>query len=171
MKLFAAIGLFVLSLSLALVGVAQRTVWAPPPAHVLNLKYDAENHFAVIDQKTLSTYPGNPTVTVVADDKTFISSGRESDIRAWIADSSFTSIQIKDAETLELEPVSNFGIDQSLSPRGSDLWRDEANGKQKAELAVKNEHDAAVLIATDGRSPAPGQTCSRHRHRVGSRAR
>ena len=157
MKLFAAIGLFVLSLSLALVGVAQRTVWAPPPAHVLNLKYDAENHFAVIDQKTLSTYPGNPTVTVVADDKTFISSGRESDIRAWIADSSFTSIQIKDAETLELEPVSNFGIDQSLSPRGSDLWRDEANGKQKAELAVKNEHDAAVLIATDGRSPAPGQ--------------
>ena len=157
MKLFAAIGLFVLSLSLALVGVAQRTVWAPPPAHVLNLKYDAENHFAVIDQKTLSTHPGNPTVTVVADDKTFISSGRESDIRAWIADSSFTSIQIKDAETLELEPVSNFGIDQSLSPRGSDLWRDEANGKQKAELAVKNEHDAAVLIATDGRSPAPGQ--------------
>ena len=134
MKLFAAIGLFVLSLSLALVGVAQRTVWAPPPAHVLNLKYDAENHFAVLDQKTLSTFPGNPTVTVVADDKTFISSGRESDIRAWIADSSFTSIQIKDADTLELEPVSNFGIDQSLSPRGSDLWRDEANGKQQAEL-------------------------------------
>jgi hypothetical protein len=156
-KLFAAIGLFVLSLSLALVGVAQRTIWAPPPANVLTLEYDAENHFAVIDQKTLSTYPGNPTVTVVGDDKTFVSSARESDIRAWIADSSFTSIQIKDAETLELEPVSNFGFDLSLSPRGSDLWRDEANGKQKAELAVKNEHDAAVLIATDGRSPAPGK--------------
>ncbi len=146
-----------MSLSLALVGVAQRTIWAPPPANVLTLEYDAENHFAVIDQKTLSTYPGNPTVTVVGDDKTFVSSARESDIRAWIADSSFTSIQIKDAETLELEPVSNFGFDLSLSPRGSDLWRDEANGKQKAELAVKNEHDAAVLIATDGRSPAPGK--------------
>ena len=135
MKLFAAIGLFVLSLSLALVGVAQRTIWAPPPAHVLNLEYDAENHFAVIDQKTLSTYPGNPTVTVFGDEKTFISSARESDIRAWIADSSFTSIQTKASGTPELEPISNFGIDQSISPRGSDLWRDEANGKQKAELA------------------------------------
>jgi hypothetical protein len=156
-KLFAAIGLFVLSLSLALVGVAQRTIWAPPPANVLTLEYDAENHFAVIDQKTLSTYPGNPTVTVFGDEKTFVSSGRESDIRAWIADSSFTSIQVKDAETLELEPVSNFGIDLALSPRGSDLWRDEANGKQKAELVVTNEHDAAVLIATDGLSASPGK--------------
>jgi len=148
-----------LSLSLALVGVAQRTIWAPPPAHVLNLEYDAENHFALIDHKTLSTYPGNPTVTVFADKKTFVSSGREADIRAWIADSSFTSIQVKeaDAKILELEPVSNFGIDQSLSPRGSDLWRGEANGKQQAELAVKNELDAAVLIATDGSSPAPGK--------------
>lgn len=146
-----------MSLSLALVGVAQRTIWAPPPANVLSLEYDAENHFALIDQKTLSTYPGNPTVTVFGGEKTFVSSGRESDIRAWIADSSFTSIQVKDGETLELEPVSNFGIDLSLSPRGSDLWRDEANGKQKAELSVKNEHDAAVLIASDGRSAAPGK--------------
>lgn len=146
-----------MSLSLALVGVAQRTIWAPPPANVLTLEYDAENHFAVIDQKTLSTYPGNPTVTVFGDEKTFVSSGRESDIRAWIADSSFTSIQVKDAETLELEPVSNFGIDLALSPRGSDLWRDEANGKQKAELVVTNEHDAAVLIATDGLSASPGK--------------
>jgi hypothetical protein len=156
-KLFAAIGLFVLSLSLALVGVAQRTIWAPPPANVLTLEYDAENHFAIIDQKTLSTYPGNPTVTVFGDDKTFVSSARESDIRAWIADSSFTSIQVKDAESLELEPVSNFGLDLALSPRGSDLWRDEANGKQQAELAVTNEHDAAVLIATDGLSASPGK--------------
>ncbi len=146
-----------MSLSLALVGVAQRTIWAPPPAHVLNLEYDAENHFAVIDQKTLSTYPGNPTVSVFGDEKTFISSARESDIRAWIADSSFTSIQTKASGTPELEPISNFGIDQSISPRGSDLWRDEANGKQKAELAVTNEQEAAVLIATDGRSPAPGK--------------
>lgn len=146
-----------MSLSLALVGVAQRTIWAPPPANVLSLEYDAENHFALIDQKTLSTYPGNPTVTVFGGEKTFVSSGRESDIRAWIADSSFTSIQVKDGETLELEPVSNFGIDLSLSPRGSDLWREEANGKQKAELSVKNEHDAAVLIASDGRSAAPGK--------------
>lgn len=146
-----------MSLSLALVGVAQRTIWAPPPANVLSLEYDAENHFALIDQKTLSTYPGNPTVTVFGGEKTFVSSGRESDIRAWIADSSFTSIHVKDGETLELEPVSNFGIDLSLSPRGSDLWREEANGKQKAELSVKNEHDAAVLIASDGRSAAPGK--------------
>ena len=146
-----------MSLSLALVGVAQRTIWAPPPANVLTLEYDAENHFAIIDQKTLSTYPGNPTVTVFGDDKTFVSSARESDIRAWIADSSFTSIQVKDAESLELEPVSNFGLDLALSPRGSDLWRDEANGKQQAELAVTNEHDAAVLIATDGLSASPGK--------------
>ena len=146
-----------MSLSLALVGVAQRTIWAPPPANVLSLEYDAENHFAIIDHETLSTYPGNPTVTVFGDEKTFVSSARESDIRAWIADSSFTSIQVKDAESLELEPVSNFGLDLALSPRGSDLWRDEANGKQQAELAVTNEHDAAVLIATDGLSASPGK--------------
>jgi hypothetical protein len=139
------------------VGVAQRTIWAPPPANVLSLEYDAENHFAIIDHETLSTYPGNPTVTVFGDEKTFVSSARESDIRAWIADSSFTSIQVKDAESLELEPVSNFGLDLALSPRGSDLWRDEANGKQQAELAVTNEHDAAVLIATDGLSASPGK--------------
>ncbi len=159
MKLFAAIGLFVLSLSLALVGVAQRTIWAPPPAHVLAVEYDAQNRFAILDNATLSAYPGNPTVTVFSDTKTFVASGREADLRAWIDKSAFTSIQlVEDKKSkLSLEPLSNFGIDQRLAPRGSDLWRSEANGKQQASLVIENSQDVAVLVATDGFAPAPGR--------------
>ncbi len=53
MKLIAAIALFVLSLSLAVVGVAERTIWAPAPTKTLSVEFDSGYPYVVI--------PGDPS--------------------------------------------------------------------------------------------------------------
>ena len=84
MKLIAAIALFVLSLSLAVVGVADRTIFAPAPTKTLSVSFDSGYPYVVIPEATLGAFAGNPTVQVSGPKKAFIATGRESDIRAWL---------------------------------------------------------------------------------------
>ena len=76
MKLIAAIALFVLSLALAVVGVADRTIWAPEPTKTLSVEFDSGYPYVVIPEATLGTYAGNPTITVSGSKKAFIARKR-----------------------------------------------------------------------------------------------
>lgn len=155
MRLLIAIGLFMLSLALILVGVAQRTVWAPPANYKLAVNYDSGNAFVVIPKSTLSLYPGNPTVSVEGPRAVFLAGARESDIAGWIGNTSHTVIG-KAEKTNSLEATSVLGAGFNVSPVGSDLWRTAVVEKKKAKLSVSPSSDESVLVASDGVSPAPG---------------
>ena len=157
MRLLAAIGLFLLSLALLFVGVAQRTVWAPPSHQTLAIQYDATNPYVVIPNETLSTFSGIPTVTIVGPHKTFIASGREGDIKAWVADSAHTDVAVAKSEKPKLEVKSVFGTGPLANPSGSDLWRSSTSADNTAALTVDNIDGASVLIASDGFSAAPNK--------------
>ena len=158
MKLIAAIALFVLSLSLAVVGVAQRTIWAPAPTKTLSVEFDSGYPYVVIPEATLATYAGNPTIQVSGPKKAFIATGRESDIRAWLGRTSNSelSVETKSKKTT-LAVKSNFGNSDFANPRQSDLWRSEVTAVKSASLQVDKAENAGVLVAADGFTAAPGK--------------
>jgi hypothetical protein len=157
-KLIAAIGLFVLSLTFAVFGVAERTVLAPPPSKVLSLDFDAEAPYVVIPNATLSSFAGNPTIQAVGSNKAFIASGREADIRAWVGSASNSEVGVsKTSKEARLKLNSNLGNRSYASPRHSDLWRNEITALKSATLTVDSADGGAVLVASDGFALAPNR--------------
>lgn len=156
MRLLLAIGLFFLSLGLLLVGVAQRTILAPPPSHVASIEYDATNPYVIIPAEQLLTFDGVPTVTVSGAAQTFIATGRESDVRAWIGPASYTELAVEvDGEKSALAANSVVGATSYGNPNGSDLWRSSIAAKNSVSLRVTKDDANAVLIASDGYGSAP----------------
>lgn len=156
MRLLAAVGLFFLSLGMLFVGVAERTIWAPPASHNLSVSYDSTNPYVVVPTSTLGSFAGNPTIQVSGKSKAFIATGRESDILAWIDQAPHTELKVVSQNSVsKLQPNSIFGTGVLGSPAGSDLWRDSVSKELSASLQVANQDGAAVLIASDGMSGAP----------------
>ena len=156
MKLIAAIALFVLSLSFAVVGVAQRTILAPPPSKTLAIDFEPGSPYLVIPNSTLMAYAGTPTITVSGSKKAFISSGRETDVRAWIGEATNAELTVSGgAKKTQLEIKSNFGNESFANPKQSDLWRSEILAVKSASLEVDPADSAAVLVASDGFAYSP----------------
>lgn len=156
MRLLIAIGLFMVSLVLLLLGVAERTVWAPPPSYKLAVEFEAANPYVVISNETLAGHPGKPFVQAEGPRDVFIATGRESDIRSWVAASPYTEVAPNKKQTA-LEATSVAGSDPAISPIASDLWRTTVNQAKNATLLADPADSGAVLIASNGVLAAPGQ--------------
>jgi hypothetical protein len=155
MRLLIAIGLFLLSLAFLLVGIAQRTVWAPPASYKMAVNYEAANPFVVIPKATLELYPGEPTVSVSGPRGVFLATARENDIVAWVGESPHTVITSQENSD-KLEATSMPGAGSGYSPDGSDLWRSSTSEQKKAKLKVSPSSGEAMFVASDGASAAPG---------------
>lgn len=155
MRLLIAIGLFMLSLVFLMLGIAQRTVWAPPANYKMAVDYEAANPFVVIPKSTLELYPGEPTVSVAGPRTVFLAVARESDIVAWVGTSPHTTIT-KTEKAMELEATSIPGAGAGYSPVGSDLWRGSVSEQKQAKLKAHPADGEALLVASDGASAAPG---------------
>ena len=157
MRLLIAAAVFVVSITLAGLGLAQRTLWAPPPSVSMSAEFDHLSPFAVIPNSTLSLHPGKPTITVTGSTSgVFISSGREADILAFVGKSSKTELALSKNEA-KIEPKQELGTAGGFSPVGSDLWRDSVVGEESAKITLSTGDQAAVLIASNGLKAAPGQ--------------
>lgn len=155
MRLLIAIGLFLLSLAFLLVGIAQRTVWAPPASYKMAVNYEAANPFVVIPKATLELYPGEPTVSVSGPRAVFLATARENDIVAWVGESPRTMITSQENGN-KLEATSVPGAGSGYSPAGSDLWRSSTSEQKTAKLKVSPASGEAMFVASDGSSAAPG---------------
>jgi len=155
MRLLIAIGLFLLSLAFLLVGIAQRTVWAPPASYKMAVNHEAANPFVVIPKATLELYPGEPTVSVSGPRAVFLATARENDIVAWVGESPHTMITSQENSD-KLEATSIPGAGSGYSPAGSDLWRSSTSEQKSAKLKVSPSGGEALLVASDGASAAPG---------------
>ncbi len=155
MRLLIAVGLFMLSLVLMLLGVAERTVWAPPASYKLTVNYEAGNPYVLIPNSILGIHPGDPFVSASGPKNVFIAAARESDIAAWVGDSSHTNIAATKSKS-GLTATSVPGAGAAISPIGSDLWRVTRNAERSATLKVSATQGGGVLIASDGTGAAPG---------------
>ena len=156
MRFLVAAVLFVLSAILILTGLAQRTILAPPSQYTLSVESKSNAAYTVIPADVLAMHPGAVKVSVRGPAQAFVASGRESDILAFVADSSYAAL-LKDSVTKEIVAKTFIGSQPSVNPTNSDLWRAESTGQQTTSLKVSTKNEAAALVASDGIQLAPQQ--------------
>ena len=156
MRFLLAALLFILAISLLLLGVAQRTIWAAPDNFSVNLSLSSEHPYVVIPAKELALIPGDPIVSSFGGEQVFMAVGRESDVSAWIGLAShYRSVTSDDGLALGVREV--VGTSDFANPVGSDLWVSETLSEGFAEVQVPTGENLAVLIASDGFEEAPNR--------------
>lgn len=156
MRLLISVAMYLLSLTLILIGIAERTVWAPADTKVMTLTVDSVRPFIVVPSKILQLHEGTPVIKVSGPGHVFVATGRESDVHAWIGGTSKNNL-VYDKKSKTLDSVVVDGFKPSANPTGSDLWRTERSATSEVSTKVDVSAEAAVLVANDGTRPAPNE--------------
>ena len=154
MRFLTAAVLFVVSVLLILAGVAYRTIWVPPTHYTEIISIDTKNPLVTVSHSVISKYAGNPVVVASGPAKVQVAVGRQSDVAAWVGDTSHTLVNSNGDRP---RVVQTPGVGVFANPAGSDLWREETAGNSSAKIRVNTAEDAALLLSSDGISPAPQQ--------------
>jgi hypothetical protein len=156
MRFLLAALLFILAISLLLLGLAQRTIWAPPENFSVNLSVSGNQPYLVIPAEELALMPGDPVVGGIGEGKVFVAFGKQADVLAWVGQANHSeAVTSDDGTAIGVRDVAGTG--DLANPSGSDLWIGESLGEGFAELAVSSGENNAVLIASDGFEPAPSR--------------
>jgi hypothetical protein len=148
--------LFILAISLLLLGLAQRTIWAAPDNFSVNLSISAEYPYVVIPADELALMPGDPIVSAYGDQDVFLAVGRENDVSSWVGLASHSlSVTSEDGVAIGVQQV--VGTSDFANPVGSDLWVSETLSEGFAETQVPSGEKLAVLVASDGFEKAPNR--------------
>ncbi|MFM7013471.1 MAG: hypothetical protein ACKOXT_00560 [Actinomycetota bacterium] len=154
MRFLLATVLFIIAISLLLLGLAQRTIWAPPEEYSISLSLTADKPYLVIMPEQLALLPGDVTVTASGADSVFIAEGNSADVAAWIGESEhYEVIKNKSGSSLVIHEV--VGTEDFDSPIGSDLWQNEVVAQRFASLTVPEGSNRAIILASDGFDPTP----------------
>jgi len=154
MRFVIAAVLFILSTALILLGLAERTVLAPPSQYSASIELKQKAPYVVIPNAVLAMHPGTPRITAKNEGPAFVASGRESDVLAFVGKSPSLLLAV-DAKTKKLSNQQVAGYDASVNPTNSDLWRAENSAPQKTSLVASAKQEGAALVASDGVASAP----------------
>jgi hypothetical protein len=97
-----AIAAFLVAAVMIGVGIAQRTVWAPPSEVTASARVTNDAPYIVITGRTLTANAGQQTLRVGGTDARFVAYGRTADVMAWIGDEPYTRLGYQ-AETKTLK--------------------------------------------------------------------
>ena len=154
MRFLLAALLFILAISLLLLGLAQRTIWAPPDNFSVNLSVSGNKPYLVIPAQELALMPGDPVIGVSGEGDVFVAFGQEADVLAWVGQASHSeAVTSDDGTAIGVRDVAGTG--DLANPSGSDLWVNQAKGESFAEIVVPAGGKNAAIIASDGFEPAP----------------
>ncbi|MER3389086.1 MAG: hypothetical protein RJQ01_03550 [Microcella sp.] len=182
MRFIIAIVFFVVAVVGVGLGVAQRTVLAPPESVTSTVQLDSAATVTVIDGSALNAYEGRQTLTIsggvvappnsaaeppaegetedgeeqiAQTDRVVAAYGRTGDVLAWVGEARYTLVTFDDElRELVAQPVSG-SEDAVPDPFGSDLWYDDFTGEGELGITVNVPRDVSVLLASDGTLPAP----------------
>ncbi len=152
MRFVLAIVSFVIGLLLVGLGVAERTVFAPPSSIVAQTSSTTKAPVTVIPGSVLNANPGYQRITVSGSGKVFAAYGKTSDVDAWVGDARHRTLRY-DADQSRLV-ARTAGSDTTVpDPKGSDLWYQEY--EDAGQFTVRLPDDVSVLIVGEGSSAAP----------------
>ena len=154
MRFLIAATLFIVSISFLLLGLAQRTIWAPPAVFAVNLVGQEPQPYLIIPAEALAMMPGDVTISTSGSGQVFLAAGKDVDVMAWVAGTSHSIVE-SSVENQDLKVIENPGTGDFISPVGSDLWVSEFSGDSMGQLIVPEGQDLSVLVASDGLTPAP----------------
>ncbi|MCC3267062.1 hypothetical protein [Arthrobacter gengyunqii] len=150
-----AVPLIVIGVLLMLIGIGQRTVWAPPSTVTAAApSSEQEAPLTVISADVLTQHSEGVDVTVSADGPFLMAVGRADDVDAWVGDASVLRIGA-DGESLTSEVTE--GTATVPNPAGSDLWVSEQEIDDEVTFGWEPPAagDWQILLATDGTAAAP----------------
>ncbi|MBF4993554.1 hypothetical protein ITX31_05455 [Arthrobacter gandavensis] len=151
-----AVPLIVLGILMMLVGIGQRTIWAPPQTVTAQApEASGAAPVTVLESDLLASRPDGAEITVRSDDGVFLAVGRSADVDAWVDGAAVTRIGAGADDSLSAE--TSEGDASVPSPAGSDLWVSEesVDGELSYTWTEPAPGDWSVLIASDGTAPAP----------------
>ncbi len=155
MRFVIAIVMFVLAAVMITVGIAQRTVLAPPDAVSHAVEITGGAPITVISGATLNAIDGRQTIELDGAATIVAAYGRTVDVQQWVGESRHAVVEFDD-ETGELVSTIVDGDDAEVpDPFGSDLWLDDYREEGSMRLAVTVPSDVSFVIASDGIEPAP----------------
>ena len=158
LRLKIAIALAVLGLLLLGTGIGQRTIWRPPAQLTASVPAGvAPAPLTVISPDLLKTRDGQFSMTVKGTGPIQLAVARERDIAGWIGDAAHTTIGAANNEFTALSSASTEGAAEVPNPAGSDMWvaEEKATGELNYTWQAPGHGDWALLLSSDGKSPAP----------------
>ncbi len=156
MRVKTAVPIIVAGLLLMLLGIGQRTVWAPAETVTASVAQDAQAApVTVIEPGARGSADGAVEVTVTADGPFTLAVGRTSDVEAWVGEAAHLEVTGVSEDTLSSERID--GEETVPDPSGSDLWISEepGDGTLTYRWSEPLEGDWSILLAADGEAPAP----------------
>ncbi|MER2134236.1 MAG: hypothetical protein ABS910_06085 [Arthrobacter sp.] len=151
-----AVPLIVLGILMMLVGIGQRTLWAPPQTVTAEAPQGSgAAPVAVLEADLLASRPDGAEITVRSEDGVFLAVGRSADVEAWVDGAAVTRIGAGEEDSLTADTTE--GEATVPSPAGSDLWVSEetADGELSYTWTKPAAGEWSVLVASDGTAPAP----------------
>jgi hypothetical protein len=103
-----AIAAFVVAAAMIVLGIAQRTVFLPPPNVVAEGTVEGGLPYTLVSGAVLNSRDGSQTVTATGSDDVFVAYGRTSDVMAWLGESPYAELSV-DEETGELTTTLRGG--------------------------------------------------------------
>ncbi|AJM77575.1 hypothetical protein [Rathayibacter toxicus] len=165
MRFVFAIIATVIAAAMIVLGIGQRTLWAPPESLTAEVSLDSSASYAVIDGTALTANPGRQTITVEGSGKLVLAYARSSEVKSWIGSSPYEAINYQErpraltatqekGKAVELPSSAATADAAVVDPRGSDLWLQQFEGSGSLTIVLDVPQSVSVLIASDGRAPA-----------------
>ncbi|GHG44957.1 hypothetical protein GCM10012320_10430 [Sinomonas cellulolyticus] len=158
MRLKTAAALLLLGLVALVAGVGQLTWWAPDEQVTASLPADTPAApLTVIDTKLRDLRGGEATLTIRGEGNFSLSAGRPDDVAAWVGKTAHTTIDGASSDGKVLSAAHADGDPSSPNPAGADVFAttQNASGTLEYHWDVPDNGDWQLLLATDGKAPAP----------------
>jgi len=157
--IIAAISILLGALALV-VGIGQRTFWAPPEIATATVQTQLEDAPVTVVGPAIATDQNRPVdVTIEADGEFTAALGRSADVDAWVGKAAHNTISGIDSETMALTAQHVDGEAKVPNPKGSDLWvaSESADSHLVHRWTEPADGDWSLLLAADGTKAAPTQ--------------
>jgi hypothetical protein len=145
LRFVLAIVAFVVAAVMIAVGIAQRTVFAPPSQVSVSTTVKGDPRYVVIDGSVLNSHVGQQTLTVAgaAPKDQVVAYGRTADVTAWLGDQTYAKISYDKAKV---------GLKTTMVEPG-----DESSGSDSGNGSTSTPSSAATAPATgSAATPAAG---------------
>ncbi|MFF5793786.1 hypothetical protein ACFY5D_17205 [Paeniglutamicibacter sp. NPDC012692] len=156
-KIISAIAI-ILGLVALVVGIGQRTIWAPPETLTASFSQPPAAAPVTLIQSGVGTVSGQPSViTIKGEGKFSASMVRSSDAEAWVGKAAHTNVTGVDVTNKVLEATAVTGEDNVPNPVGGDIFEATEKADKTMTYHWTNPDDGSwtLLVAADGKAAAP----------------
>jgi hypothetical protein len=158
MRFWIALFVFVTGLVFSAVGFTNQLDNQPISVINASASLSKPASYVLIPNALLSAYEGENSVFAIGDGTVFMATGRESDIVAWLGDSSYVEMRLavdKTNQSASLVEIERPGSGELEDPAGADIWKTETVSNGTGLLPVEIDNEVAVLMASTGIELAP----------------